>query len=132
MIGAYIFDKLTNAAAVTALVGTRIYPLTAVQATDRPHIAYQVVSNNPNDTKTSASRLDEVVVQLNIWNPNYDQAIATALEVRKVLDRSSGSVTGCTVQSTRFTGQRDMYDLDALSTGVSIDFSFRIENPLNL
>lgn len=132
MIGAYIHAKLTADAAVSAIVDNRVYPQVAVQATDRPHITYQVISNTPNDTKNGPSLLDEVSVQINIWNQSYDQACATALDVRKVLDRSSGSVTGCTVQSTRFLTQRDMYDIDAQIQGLSVDFSFRITNPLNL
>jgi hypothetical protein len=132
MIGNYIFSKLSADATVHTYVADRISPLVAAEATDRPHITYQVLSATPNDTKTSASRLDEVLVQITIYDPVYLNALGCALAVRQCLDRSSGTATGVVVQSTQFTGQRDMYDMESKVTGVSQDFMFRVQNPLNL
>lgn len=132
MIGAYIYSKLSADATVQSYVGTRIYPLNANQATDRPHITYQVLSNTPSDTKDGVSRLDEVLVQITVYDQSYDNAHACSTAVRNVLDRSSGTVGTLSVQSTQFTGQREMFDAASLISGTSIDFVFRINNPLNL
>jgi hypothetical protein len=115
-VGAAIYSLLVNDSAVSAVVGTRIYPELAEEGASAPYVVYSVVSNTPSDTK-DGTPIDEA--QLEIFNVGNTYAAANDLadKVRAALDRKSQIVVGTvTVQSIHYTNEvtevsekRDLY-----------------------
>ena len=112
-----IYSLLVNDSAVSAVVGTRIYPELAEEGASAPYVVYSVVSNTPSDTK-DGTPIDEA--QLEIFSVGSTYAAApTTLQTRcaAALDRKSQIVVGTvTVQSIHYTNEvvevsekRDLY-----------------------
>ena len=72
-VGAAIYSLLVNDSAVSALVGTRIYPELAEEGASAPYVVYSVVSNTPSDTK-DGTPIDEA--QLEIFSVGSTYAAA--------------------------------------------------------
>ena len=107
---------LKDDSAVSALVGTRIYPELAEEGAATPYVVYSVVSNTPIDTKDSAP-VDEAQLEVFSVADTYAAANDLADKVRTALSRQSKKVYGTvTVQSVKYTNEvtevsaaRDMY-----------------------
>ena len=81
-----LYSLLSNASAVTALVGTRITPGLASQDTTVPYITYQVLSTvNTNPVNTYAKISANTRIQVNCWSDNPDTATAVADAVEAAL-----------------------------------------------
>ena len=81
-----LYALLSNASAVTAIVGTRITPDVASQNTTVPYIAYQLLStvnSNPIDTNVRVGA--NTRIQINCWADSPDQATALADAVETAL-----------------------------------------------
>ena len=115
-VGAAIYSLLVNDSAVSAIVGTRIYPELAEEGASAPYIVYSVVSNTPSDTK-EGTPIDEAQLEIFSVGNTYAAANDLADKVRAALDRKSQIVVGTvTVQSIHYTNevvevseQRDLY-----------------------
>jgi hypothetical protein len=129
MIGQVIYGIL-NHASINALVGTRIHPHRAAQATDKPYITYTRTGTTPNDTKLGPSKLDEVFVSITSWSLNYLTAEQIAEAVRTRMDRYSGtiSVGGAThtVQSVQYQNTDELFDEASRAYGVEQDYKIRL------
>lgn len=115
-VGRYLYNKLTSTSAVTALVGTRIYPVFMPQNAAYPCIVY-MVDNKPLDpSKTSAGNHDTAVVTLHIWQEAregqdaYDVLDSIDAAVRAALDAASGTAGGVTAEVIQYLGSRDGRD----------------------
>jgi ABC-type molybdate transport system substrate-binding protein len=115
-VGAAIYSLLVNDSAVSAIVGTRIYPELAEEGASAPYIVYSVVSNTPSDTK-DGTPIDEAQLEIFSVGSTYAAANDLADKVRAALDRKSQIVVGTvTVQSIQYTNEvvevsekRDLY-----------------------
>jgi len=115
-VGAAIYSLLVNDSAVSAIVGTRIYPELAEEGASAPYIVYSVVSNTPSDTK-DGTPIDEAQLEIFSVGSTYAAANDLADKVRAALDRKSQIVVGTvTVQSIHYTNEvvevsekRDLY-----------------------
>jgi len=115
-VGAAIYSLLVNDSAVSAIVGTRIYPELAEEGAAAPYVVYSVVSNTPSDTK-DGSPIDEAQLEIFSVGNTYAAANDLADKVRAALDRKSQIVVGTvTVQSIHYTNEvvevsdkRDLY-----------------------
>jgi len=115
-VGAAIYSLLVNDSAVSALVGTRIYPELAEEGASAPYVVYSVVSNTPSDTK-DGTPIDEAQLEIFSVGSTYAAANDLADKVRAALDRKSQIVVGTvTVQSIQYTNEvvevsekRDLY-----------------------
>lgn len=88
-----IYKKLTDTPAVTALVGTRIYPVTVPQQAAPPFIRTNLISTTPIDSKNGPADTDQHRVQIDCIATSYTQALTIAQAVRTALDRFRGTVT---------------------------------------
>jgi hypothetical protein len=88
--GTILFALLSQAPAVAALLGTRIYPVVAPQGAPRPYVTYQLVSRVPEAGSSALCRLGDVArVQLSIFSLNttdYATVAAITAAFRAVLD----------------------------------------------
>ena len=115
-VGAAIYSLLVNDSAVSAIVGTRIYPELAEEGASAPYVVYSVVSNTPSDTK-DGTPIDEAQLEVFSVGSTYAAANDLADKVRAALDRKSKIVVGAvTVQSIQYTNEvvevsekRDLY-----------------------
>ena len=104
-VGAAIYSMLKDDSAVSALVGTRIYPELAEEGAATPYVVYSVVSNTPVDTKDSAP-VDEAQLEVFSVADTYAEANDLADKVRAALSRQEKTVADTvTVQSIKYTNE---------------------------
>lgn len=92
-----IYAVLTGDAGVSALVGTRIYPLVVPQDASLPAIAYQRVSGGPTYTQDGDANLTPARFQFTCLGSSYSQAKAVATAVRAAISGASGTWDDVTV-----------------------------------
>ena len=100
--GKAIYSILTNTSAVSAIVGTRVYPQIAAQEAAFPFVVYVLQNVDPSDTKSGVSTLDEVRYDIIVASENYAQASDLTGKIRTALDRYSGTVAGVVIDSIQF------------------------------
>ena len=135
-VGKAVFDILRSDSDVIALVsesGTnpRIFPSRYDFPTNvlLPCITYQIVSDEPNNTKNGVSTYDYVTVQISIYDIKYGNMIDLASKVRTALDYTSGTFRGVVVNKIFFENQNDLFDDSAGEQGfygVAQDYRFNI------
>ncbi len=82
--GELLFSVLSQAPAVGALVGTRIYPLRIPEGQPRPAITYQLISRVPQG-RPMCDLADAARVQLSLFTDTYAQQEALAAACRQAL-----------------------------------------------
>lgn len=87
MISSLVYNILSNASVVTAIVSNRIYPdeITQSQSTF-PCVVYRVSDNRPTDDHDGPSKLDWRMVDIYVYARTRLEADATAVAVRTALD----------------------------------------------
>ena len=105
--GKAIYSILTSTSAVSAIVGTRVYPQIAAQGGAFPFGVYVLQDTSPSDTKSGVSTLDEIRYDIVVASENYAQASDLTGKIRTALDRYTGTVAGVVIDSIQFI------DLDA-------------------
>tara|TARA_R100000773_G_C4218366_1_gene116848 strand:- start:1053 stop:1472 length:420 start_codon:yes stop_codon:yes gene_type:complete len=136
-VGKAIFDILTNISAVLSIVsdsGTdpRIFPsrFDFPKTVKTPYITYQVVSDEPNNTKNGASTYDYVTVQINLYSTSYSLLITLAEKIRGNIDYVSGTFQGVEVDKIFFQNQNELFDDSAGQQGfygIAQDYRFNIK-----
>lgn len=132
-VGQIIYGRLSAVAGVTALVSTRIYPDIAPQNATFPYVVFQKLRTSPTDTKEGTSPLDKLLVQVDCYSNNYDNAHALAAAVRTALDRYAGTVNGHVIDKIIFSNDSDGSPQDVpTSTGSMIywasqDYEIRLK-----
>lgn len=91
--GKAIYTLLAADAAVTALVGTRIYPNTLPQVSAYPCIIYGQVDEQYLETKDAAI-LNGYRQQIDIYAPDYAMAQAIAQAVKTALHWTRATIEG--------------------------------------
>lgn len=87
------------------LMAGRVYPGVLEQETSYPAAAINVVSTAPTNSKTTASSLDRVLVQLDVYATTYAATAGAAAAIKTALNyQTSGSLT-----HIEFAGQEDMF-----------------------
>ncbi len=120
MIGNSIYSLLSGHAALTALVGTKIYPVQAPQAVEEPFLVYGISKTQPEETKVNASAEDWVTVLVDVYAKDYDTMHSITREVRAALDKQSGTIAGNSISDIVFQDFNDAWESDRESyTGVS-------------
>ena len=124
MIGKSIYFLLSNASAVSTIVGTRIYPARIPQIQDFPAISYHQISNLPSETKDAVSGFDKVDFDINLWSKDYSQINTLAESVRAALDRVSISSQGVIIDTIVFVREMDDYSEPAEIYKKVLQFKF--------
>lgn len=126
-IEAGLYSKLSGTAAVTALVGTRMYPLAAPQTAAMPNLAWQWISGRPGIAHgyaagTAAGTAGaEARIQITCLAATYTAAKALAAAVRTALHGASGSWGGLSVGECRVDNERDEYSRPFTASVVRLD-----------
>jgi hypothetical protein len=135
-VGKAVFEILYNDSNVQPLISEsgsnpRIFPSRYKFPTNvlLPYITYQVVSDEPNNTKNGVSTYDYVTVQINIYSNRYGDMIDLAGKVRTALDYTSGTFRGVVVDKIFFQNQNELFDDSAGEQGfygIAQDYRFNI------
>lgn len=94
MIHEAIRTRLTSVSAVTALVGTRVYPGILPQNPKMPAIVYQRIGEVRDSVMGVDSGVVFADVQVSAWATTLTAARDLANEVRKALQRYKGTPSG--------------------------------------
>jgi hypothetical protein len=115
-----LYNILSSNSALTAVVGSRINPLRIPETSALPAIAYQVVSNRGNMTKSGPSHSDFTRVQVMIVATTYASAIAVGDLVRNAMEVTTpATFNGVPVQVIEYEGEVHLADDNAGFSGVS-------------
>lgn len=123
MVGKIVYDLLANDTDVVAIVGVKIYPMRSGQLQDLPFIVYDVVSQQPSQTKTGASLMDIYRVQVSAFSYVYAELMDLMEKIRTALDQQNETVTNTVVMDIVFENRNNLYDDSGNINGVALDFS---------
>ena len=115
-----LYNILSNNAALTAVVSTRINPLRIPEKSTLPALAYQVVSNRGNMSKSSASKSDFTRIQVMIVAKTYASAIEVGNLVRNAMEVATpNTFNGVKVQVIEYDGEVHLAEDNAGFAGLS-------------
>lgn len=114
------YNIMSNNAALTTLVSTRINPLRIPEGTAFPCISYNLISIVPTPTKSGHSRTDWARVQVSIFGTSYQSAANVATAVRTAFEAVTlpGTFATVKVQTIEFDAQNELTDDEAAFAGV--------------
>lgn len=125
--GKAIYSILTGDSAVSALVGSRVYPQIAAQGAAFPFVVYLVNDLTPSDTKSGVSTLDEVRYEVLAIAETYAEAADLNEKIRTALDRYTGTVSGVVIDSIQFTELEVDFDDNSETYIVNSEYVIRVK-----
>lgn len=95
MIESDLVSHLKADVALSALVGTKIYPLLAPQNVTNPYIVYQVINDNSNQCIEGEVYQNDTRFQIDCWSTKYSEvkAIKEAVLNSLIGFKSSNSIS---------------------------------------
>lgn len=125
-----LYSRLSSTAALTALVGKRIYPVVLPPNVVYPAVTYQRISGPRVHTMGNDPGLAYPRFQISCWHRDisdpqkgYGQVKAVAEQVRLALQNQKNTTWGSvTIQAVLFDDDTDIYDPGAQTYQVALDF----------
>jgi hypothetical protein len=87
---AALYSFLSTQVAITAVVGTRMYPVLAPASAGLPFVTYQRLDEQEEGWLLGRSGLSRATYQLDVWGATPAQAEAVVLALKSTLDRYRG------------------------------------------
>lgn len=122
-----IYWKLTNTAAVSAIIGTKCYPNVAPQKAVVPFVVLTIVGNVPYDTKSGPSEVDAFTVQVDSYAATYSEVQDLDRKIRTAIDKVTGTWDGVTIDGVRYETSRDDFENDPQEHRRSSDYRVRVK-----
>ena len=116
MIEIDLVAHLKADATLTALIGTRIYPLTAPQNVVKPYITYQVINGNNNQCVSGGIYQTDIRFQIDCWSLKYS-------EVKAISEAVVNSLVG--FKASNNINVMDGYESETLLYRQIIDFNLK-------
>jgi hypothetical protein len=115
-----VYSILSNNAALTALISTRLNPVRIPQESAFPAVSYQLVSEIPNPTKSGHSRTEFARVQVNAYGITLASAESVASAIRNAFEVVTLPATFNTIkcQTIEFDGELQTADDTAAFAGL--------------
>ncbi|MBA7515230.1 hypothetical protein ES705_07269 [subsurface metagenome] len=104
------FTYLTTHAGLSALIGTRLWPLRLPQNVEYPCIRYRQVSNPPELAHDGPVGLGHPRYQFDCYSPLHDEAWQVAQQLEFALHGFRGAMGTVTVQAGIVQDTREDYD----------------------
>lgn len=121
-----IYSHLIADAGVSALVSSRVYPLTIPQDIALPAIAYQRISGPRTHYHAGPSPVAQGRYQITCQAETYSASKGLANAVRSALDGYSGAVTSgeesLEIEGAFLVNELDGYEFDTEAETVRLDF----------
>ena len=114
--------RLSTYAGLTALVGTRVYPIKLPQEPAMPSVTYQRIDGPRESGMTQEHGMAHPRIQVDSWASTYGGAKAVAEQVRTALERWSNSGTTPEILDSFIEGDTDLYESEVELYRVSMDF----------
>lgn len=108
---AALYTWLTAQSTITALVGTRIYPLLAPATAVLPYVTYQRIAEQEEAHLGGLSGLSQAVYQFDVWGATAASAYAVYRALVSAMDLYRGLQGGIPVRLFRVTSVVDGLDL---------------------
>lgn len=89
-----VYSRMTGFAELSALIGTRLYPVLIPQEVAEPAVAYQVITGLPTRSHTGYSNHQATRIQFTCQAGSYSQAKAVSKAVRHCWESFRGTVSG--------------------------------------
>ena len=120
-----IRSELINDADVTALVGTRVYPVMMPQGFEMPCISYQRVSSDRIHTLSGPNGRVDASFQVDFYAESYSVVRDLADKARQVLDGFKGQLGGSenNVGGIHLVSDRDLWQDNIEVYRVTHDYS---------
>lgn len=83
-----LLRMLQEDAGLSALVGSKVFPLFIPSWNYLPCVTFQRLGGRPANTLSGASGLEEIDLQIDVWARDYDEAKAIAKAVRAAMPSS--------------------------------------------
>ena len=83
-----LLRMLQEDAGLSALVGSKVFPLFIPSGNYLPCVTFQRLGGRPANTLSGASGLEEIDLQIDVWARDYDEAKAIAKAVRAAMPPS--------------------------------------------
>jgi len=115
-----VYSILSNNAALTALISTRLNPVRIPQESSFPAVSYQLVSEIPNPTKSGHSRTEFARVQVNAYGITLASAESVASAIRNAFEVVTLPATFNSIkcQTIEFDGELQTADDTAAFAGL--------------
>jgi hypothetical protein len=115
-----VYSILSNNAALTALISTRLNPVRIPQESSFPAVSYQLVSEIPNPTKSGHSRTEFARVQVNAYGVTLASAESVASAIRNAFEVVTLPATFNSIkcQTIEFDGELQTADDTAAFAGL--------------
>ena len=115
-----VYNILSNNAALTALISTRLNPVRIPQESSFPAVSYQLVSEIPNPTKSGHSRTEFARVQVNAYGITLASAESVASAIRNAFEVVTLPATFNNIkcQTIEFDGELQTADDTAAFAGL--------------
>lgn len=121
-----LYAELAGYAGLSALVGTRIYPMRLPENATLPGVIYYRMSSGRENDFTGATGLAHPTFRVQVWADDYKEAHTVATQVRKALDGNTSQWGGGSGvwASGRLMNDVDLLDpdLETPAYGVAMDF----------
>lgn len=118
-----LIAKLLADSGLSALAGTRVYPVSRPQGSALPAVTLATVSNVPLYTDQGEAGIAEARVQIDCWGTSYGSVKAVARSVKAALSAFFGTVEGVTFQNILLDGERDFRE----SGSNAAEYLFRVQ-----
>ncbi len=127
MIENGLYDRLSNYAGLTALVGARVYASHLPQNTTFPCSAYRKINSTPRSLLATDSTVYDSEFDIGCFAKTYDAANDVAEQVVGALQRYSGTNNGVVVMDCMIKDVSNDYetDLEIYEVTVSITITHR-------
>jgi hypothetical protein len=114
---------LAQNTAVTALVGTKVFPVVAPAEATYPFVTWRRVQVLRQQTLANPMGVPKVTLDYSIYGATYDQARQVADAMRLVLDGYAGTVDNTVVQHASVENESDDF---VTLTGAELPPSYQI------
>ncbi|MEW5921568.1 MAG: DUF3168 domain-containing protein [Bacillota bacterium] len=120
-----LYAYLSSHVGLTALVGSRIYPLVMPQGTTLPAVTFSKVSGPRVHAMQHDAGLAYPRFQVSCWGSTYKQAKEVAAQVRAALQDFKGTMGGpggAEVSGVFLEDETDLYEPNTQIYHVALDF----------
>lgn len=123
-----VHEILEDSVLVQAQIGSRYYPVIIPQGVEYPAIAYSIVSNNPSETKSGPSRVDQYRIEFNVYGYSYESVDDTCEALRDTIDfLGPAEWAGQYIEGVKYIAENDLYEQDLRLFRRSVEYYFRLK-----
>ena len=127
MLEAGLYTYLTAQSGVTALIGTKLYPVTAPQGTTLPYVVYSKIDTRPVQALGQAAGMATSRLQFDAYAATPLAAKNLIQALRVALDGKQGAWGSTVIGSSLWLNEIDLYEQETASHRIAVDFDITYE-----